>query len=190
MFGVCLDHCPQIGEVVCSYEYKDKTNNILPSVNDVSRCNNDKIYKLSHEMCNNCWITPLNTSSVLYRCIYNIKDVKLKDEKCVYPKEVDGVAINSTDNRCITKELTTIYKTQSTAQDNPLVDMMGTWKFYIGGWLADITTSRWVVITCGLVLSLVLGFIFIVYIYIIIILCSFYLNISLDVSSIVLWHVL
>lgn len=156
-----MDHCPQIGEVVCTYEYKDKVNNVLPTVSDVSKCNANKLYKLTNEVCQNCWITPLNTSSVLYRCIYNIKDVKVKDEKCFYPQSIDGEEISATDNRCITKELTTIYKTQSTAQENPLIDMMGTWKFYIGGWLADITTARWVIITNGLLVSLLLGFIFI-----------------------------
>lgn len=61
LFGICMNKCPQIGEVVCTYDYQDK--NI--DANELTECSKP-LYRQLHEICDHCWVVPLNTTSVLY----------------------------------------------------------------------------------------------------------------------------
>lgn len=100
--------------------------------------------------------------NISYRCVDNIASTKNKEEFCYLP---DTDSIEANDARCKTKKTKIVETVIQTAQESPLTEILGTWRVWIGGWVADITTARWVIAVCGVALPLLLGFIFIVYIY-------------------------
>lgn len=66
LFGICVPKCPEIADVVCTYGY-EKLNGGKVTPNDISKCDTDPSFRKDHQDdCNNCWIVPLNTTSVLY----------------------------------------------------------------------------------------------------------------------------
>ncbi|KAK8791936.1 hypothetical protein WA158_005313 [Blastocystis sp. Blastoise] len=144
-YGVCLPKCPVENQVVCSYEYQNKYG--LPIMNDLLDCT-DIMYESNHlELCSNCWITPLNTTSVIYRCIPVEPLYKEVIEYCNLPKSprdpLNPEYISPNSDKCLSKVVETISTTIKptdidviTKQLASLVGMLGMWVQDIqNGWL-------------------------------------------------------
>lgn len=161
LFGVCMEKCPSLGEIVCTEEVEDKpTNQELQENCGFGKSN-------SQDYCNKCWVVPLNTTSILHRCMYESATKRMKKEVCIEPNMInvpeDSENYILPDNPlCVSKQVTVSdVSAELAASYNPLVDQMSTTMFYIGGWLADLNKTKWAILVTGLLIPIVLGFVFV-----------------------------
>lgn len=164
--GVCVSECPVEGEIVCTRDYlelKDAaTPNELSNVNDVSLCKTDVSFSLlNDELCSNCWMTALNSTEILYRCLDIVLSRKFSEEECVYPRydpDDPGVLLSADDERCITKETTNTEVERKSAYPNPIAEYLGEAVESFGSYVADVERSYDVIMVCGVLLALLVGF--------------------------------
>eukprot|EP00750_Incisomonas_marina_P010993 INCI16328.9.p1 GENE.INCI16328.9~~INCI16328.9.p1 ORF type:complete len:1224 (+),score=199.72 INCI16328.9:164-3835(+) len=112
--GICMDHCPEPNEVVCTPEYLEV--NPLPSLDYVAQCQGgDPVVAIDGDfsalvaqmtaslslfgvdipknaffhseavMCTNCWPVWLNTTELFFRCFDIITTVNTVKEVCTHP---------------------------------------------------------------------------------------------------------
>ena len=105
---------------------------------------------------NNCWVTPLDTASTLFRCIpvYNVTSSGAT--KCVYPAGIT----DANDARCVLSETTSDTHVVRSAKPNMLFDSLNTGRQMWGRWFGDLYRAWWVVLVCAVGVSLVMGFAF------------------------------
>jgi len=198
--GVCVKECPRYGAVICTNNYELKTRqayrdtygkhcneNIdgqcVPSNNAVAKCTGKEsfggliknlYYYQNQELCANCWVTPINTTEIFFRCLEIIWTKKTKTEKCIWPENkrtVNGVVedilpgdpayILAKDDECITKQVFDNDFSEQPAYDNPVAELLGDSLATMQGWITDAWHSYYVILVCGCVLAMIVGFIWI-----------------------------
>lgn len=156
-YGVCVEACPGYLDVVCNYvtAMEDPAY-----TSDVKReCIVDSSYSPPAPVdCglvqDNCWITPQDTSSIMFRCIpvYNVTNAA--SSVCTYPPDVTSPM----DPRCITVTDNKQGTVQRPAKPNLLFDQLNTARQVWGRWFGDLARSWWVILLCAVGLALLLAF--------------------------------
>lgn len=103
---------------------------------------------------NNCWITPIQTSSVLFRCIPVYNTSYDSDDVCVYP-----AGMSAYNPACILAQSTKNTVTQYPAQPNQLFDAMNTVRQTLGRWFGDLARAWWVILLCAVGVTVVFAFV-------------------------------
>jgi len=200
LLGVCVEKCPTFGTVVCTNDYElsihqeyldkhkvecdpKKDGQCKPHSRDVGKCQGGELffglvknpyYYLNTKLCTNCWVVPLNTTEIFYRCLEVIYTKDTNQEKCIWPKnekEVDGKIvplkpgdkgyIKASDDACITKEVLDDQFATRPAYDNPVAEMLGETLMTLQGWIRDIFNAKWVILMCGCLATVAMGFLWI-----------------------------
>eukprot|EP00939_MAST-03C_sp_MAST-3C-sp1_P003986 g3986.t1 len=165
--GVCVERCPYEGEVVCTRPYLEKNGAIEPSdldnYGDVDRCKSETTFSfLNDEFCSSCWTVPLNTTHVFHRCLEIVLSKKFEDDRCVNPKYDPDRPLEpmlASDPRCLTKETTYTEIERKSAYPNPIAEYLGEAVETLGSFVADAERTMGVILVCGIVFALVVGFV-------------------------------
>jgi len=162
--GICVEECPNTGDVICTDYYNDKFASTLPlDPIVVASCRSaaNQLHQMNdRDMCDNCWTTSINTTDVFNRCLELIITGEVSDSSCLYPK-----GISSDDPDCITLAEVKTLTSVKPAYSNPMAEYMGAGVQYVGKLFSDTWNSIYVVWVTGLALSLVLSFAYIVFLY-------------------------
>lgn len=153
LFGVCVSKCPHMGEVICTDKYLIDNQKAKPQ--DLVNCFNTEPPKV----CDSCWLVPLNTSSVLYRCMYEVQENQTATEFCVFPENITLAS----DPNCLSKKTIKTTEELNMAKNNPVIDQLLHWKTRITGWIGDCISTFPYILLFGVLLPIVGGFIYIVY---------------------------
>jgi len=144
--GICVESCPVIGDVTCSYDYLAAHDNQKPSYDEVLQCNNgdpfDEEYLLglfnafsvqqeNRFMCTHCWIASLDSTEIFNRCLDIVFTTRNTTEKCVFPV---NTSISADDPNCQTKEVVVVEDSLQPAYDNPVAVFLGDVVETLYGW--------------------------------------------------------
>lgn len=157
-YGICVSSCPQFGDVVCNYQVPltFSQQNRLDCI--VSGTSGDASVPCS-TVVDNCWITPLNTSSIMYRCIPEYTVYSNQTTVCSYPSGID----DPNDPRCATVIDYRVGSVERPARTNFLFDQMNTARQTWGRWFGDLSRAWWVILLSSVGIGLVLGFIWLIF---------------------------
>lgn len=156
-YGICLSSCPKFGDVVCNYNVPgtfSQTDRMSCIVNGTST---DASVPCP-TVVDNCWITPLDTSSIMYRCIPDYKVASNQTTTCSFP---EGIT-DPNDPRCATVVDYRVGSVERPARSNFLFDQMNTARQTWGRWFGDLARAWWVILLSSVGVGLVLGFIWLV----------------------------
>jgi hypothetical protein len=106
-----------------------------------------------------CYITPQETSSIMFRCIpsYNVSGVQTST--CAYPPGITSAY----DPACIIVQDDKVGSVQRPAKPNMLFDQLNTARQVWGRWFGDLARSWWVILVCSVGVALVLGFVWVTF---------------------------
>eukprot|EP00941_MAST-03F_sp_MAST-3F-sp1_P005714 g5714.t1 len=122
--GICLNSCPKQGDIVCLDTYLEVNKNKKPKETDLFKCRTDPIFSLLNTMlCNSCWQTPIDTTSIMYRCLEIIYTDVEETEVCILP-EVDP-PLKANDPACEAKTVTVTEKSNTSIAPNPVGQFLG-----------------------------------------------------------------
>ncbi|KAK8790941.1 hypothetical protein WA158_005572 [Blastocystis sp. Blastoise] len=160
-FGLCLPKCPREHSVVCSYDYHDTYG--LPEVDSVIPCKTDDYKKQHEELCSNCWVVPLNTTSIFHRCVFIEPSTEEQNEYCTYPvgssNPLDPTYIDPKSSACLTKDVVTMV-TKTQIQDSAMISsQLKQISGSFSSWIEDITNG-YIVILIICAIALVFGIVF------------------------------
>lgn len=162
--GVCVSSCPILGDVICTDYYNDKYSHTLPlDPIEVYQCNSatNSIFQMNDRvMCDNCWTMSINTTDVFNRCLELVLTNEEDESSCIYPK-----GIPADDPDCITLQEIVTLTSVKPAYSNPLAETLGAAVQEVGKIVADVYNASTVIWVCGLVLTLVLSFMYIIFLY-------------------------
>lgn len=162
-FGICLPRCPREFDVLCTYEYT--VENGLPNRVDLMQCY-DALYRLTHlSMCQSCWVAPMNTTSILNRCIPLAKTSFKSSEVCRYPlsptdPSVPGY-IDPSSPQCLSKTTYTVSEVTTAAHTTLLTSLLMHSQVVIGRWLTDLYNSMFLILAICL-FTVFVGFLFMI----------------------------
>lgn len=184
-YGICVDACPKELDVVCNYATEANEAEGTPAFDPASvPTNSGKLDCMNGEdsancegIRDNCWINPMNTSSTFFRCIPNYSVFKNADNvTCLYPPDFEGDPLGTfpslqpgedpftvqptTASGCIVVEIHSSGGVRKPAQPNILFDKLNSVSSLWGRWFGDLQRSWWVVLVCGVVIALVVSFLF------------------------------
>jgi hypothetical protein len=149
-YGICVNSCPNALDVVCNYNIPTGTfsNNFMLSCFQSSNAANCTQVK------SNCWVTPVTTTSSLYRCmpIYNATNSAFST--CIFPSS----NLSSTDPACVIAQQTKTGTTTFPAQQNQVYQLMGTVRQTLGRYFGDLVRSWWVLLLCSVGVTAVFAF--------------------------------
>lgn len=161
--------------VFLSLSYHQDTQGI-PSYNETIECSN-VIYRALHsELCANCWVVPINTTSVMYslsppfserrnRCIPVVNSTTETTARCIVPESPEDPSdpgyIDPNSRECLAQSVETKQtKTQASNQD-VITNALLNFQVFVGRTASDVQAS-YLVIALGAILSFFLGFFFLV----------------------------
>jgi choline transporter-like protein 2/4/5 len=169
--GVCVKSCPKQFDVTCSSYFTHKAFNITPTAEILTeKCykNWEKRYasasqgKELDEMCEHCWISLMDTTKIMYRCL----EVYLEDDnskaQCIYPTPTSNDA-GTVESGCLLKEETDKKETTKPAYPNPVAEFLGKSFSTIGSWIKDAGNGIVPIFVSGAVIATILGFTWIVF---------------------------
>jgi choline transporter-like protein 2/4/5 len=181
MYGICVPNCPKQGPEICNYDqYSVDANGLETYTGSPSqKLNIDWISSTGP-----CWRVGITTTPTLFRCIPEQNQVVTRTERCVDEKnesrmyyeidDRDGPTVQS-GNRLYsevtglpTRFCETIRFEETTTglesgQENPLFEKMSSITGMFSKWAGDIQTVGVYVGICGIGLSLILGFLFLLW---------------------------
>ena len=160
LYGICVSSCPVAGDIVCNYGYTSTT------INYAAKCGNSISKALNSDLCSNCWSTPLDSASTLYRCIWQEAQNVAESVYCINPLSPSDPSasgyISPTSADCITKSVVTLTTTKEAAQTNPVATSVATYSALVSGIIGDIVAVRIPVLVCGFAVAIVMGFIYLI----------------------------
>lgn len=157
-----------------AFSYHQDTHGI-PSYNETIECSNVFYRALHSELCANCWVVPINTTSVMClffflsdsrnRCIPVVNSTTETTARCVVPESPadpsDPNYIDPNSRECLAQSVETKQtKTQASNQDI-VTNALLNFQVFVGRTASDVQAS-YLVIALGVLLSFVLGFFFLV----------------------------
>jgi hypothetical protein len=153
--GICVEACPVIGEVICSFEFLSTHGGQEPPFEEVIQCNNGDPFSSEYLLglflnifsaensflCSNCWVAPLNSSEIFNRCLDIIYTETTTTEECVFPV---NTSIAADDPNCQTKKVVKVETSVEPAYENPIAAFFGTVVATVTGWCvrACVCTCR------------------------------------------------
>lgn len=157
-----------------AFSYHQDTHGI-PSYNETIECSNVFYRALHSELCANCWVVPINTTSVMClffflsdsrnRCIPVVNSTTETTARCVVPESPadpsDPNYIDPNSRECLAQSVETKQtKTQASNQDI-VTNALLNFQVFVGRTASDVQAS-YLVIALSVLLSFVLGFFFLV----------------------------
>ncbi|KAG7401301.1 hypothetical protein PHYBOEH_002105 [Phytophthora boehmeriae] len=169
-YGVCVARCPTAGTYICNYEAEAAIESDSSLTTEEARekerkwrARNPLTLSINRE----CWLVAIPSEQVFYRCLPLTESNSTSIEKCVVPgdepdyyDEVDGVSVPN--DKCEIKRVITTSESVGPAQDDPIYTTLQTTSATIGRVIGDVQDSWPVILLCGGVLALVLGFAFVI----------------------------
>ena len=138
-----MSSCPVANQVVCNYD----VTSVPTASSYLSSCGTVTDQALN-SICNECWISPLNTTVILYRCIWEETSVTATSQICSTPVGADP---NSPD--CITQQTVSTTTQYSPAQSNTVIDQFATAAGTMTTMMGDLYSGRVkIIINCYLVI--------------------------------------
>jgi choline transporter-like protein 2/4/5 len=193
LYGICVEDCPQAGDYICNYE-GEKTflpNKVGASataaqkktgvydcyaemwssgVGDVAGIPGMGILSdaLMSSACKdvvaNCWINPIDTKRMLYRCIPKFWSVKNTGKECVLPESagntsagVPVTAVSPDNPACITYKQTGTDVVDIPKGAEVIFDIMAGIAGRVMRSMSDVTYSWYVIAICGFGVSFALS---------------------------------
>lgn len=177
-YGICVEECPKATEVVCNYGTEQQFGAWVDATTPedkqraLSNCWGDDSTNGCDNVLDNCWISPADQTSTLYRCLPKYIVTEHDDvPTCLFPENwnenhpgenpisPDGLSATG----CIIVNITSQTDTQKPAQPNILFDKINTAQALWGRWFGDLQRAWWVVLVCGTLLALVVSFAYLIF---------------------------
>jgi len=164
--GVCVETCPKQFDVVCTRAWlrsadgggTASTDGTPPSQAVLTnKCYQNWQNRASDEtkMCNHCWISLLNTTQIMFRCLEVLVEDKGAKRTCIFPEQGGEVEEGGA---CLLESQDSKTETQKPAYPNPVAQFLGSVGSTMGTWMKD-AASTWIVIgAVGIGFSVFLGF--------------------------------
>lgn len=147
--SICVETCPNIGDVVCSYNYLATHGFTTPPAEVVLPCDNgdpftaqallgiDTVYAADNPfLCTNCWVASINSTNIFNRCLDIIYTTKTTDENCIYPS---NLSLAADDPNCHTKIVKRTEISIEPSYDNPIASLLGSLVETVYGWCVKST---------------------------------------------------
>lgn len=164
-YGVCVDSCPGAMDVLCNDEVsaaaQENTTELRQCIewdlvgNDQEFNDND----CDRFAADNCWVIPQKTESVLFRCVPIFDVDNTITRTCVFPSGIEDP--NSPD--CILVQEDRNGTVRQPAKDNLLFDQLNSARQLWGRYFGDLARTWWVILVCSVVIGLVLGFVWLLF---------------------------
>lgn len=160
-YGVCVSACPGTLDNICNYNINATYTPFIINqcLTNTSSINPTNYYTPPAGLScatvqGNCWISPIATSSVFYRCVPVYNTTNVASAMCVYPPGVTSAS----DPACVLAQSNKASTTQYPAQTNQLFDAMNTVRQTLGRYFGDLKRAWWVILLCAVGITLVFGF--------------------------------
>ena len=161
-YGVCVKACPGPLEVVCNYDKAKDSDGWTAAARTTcwgaskgaSAAGTPTGVNCDQVNSGGCWINPLQTSAVMFRCIPDYNVNASSSTRCAFPANIKSAA----DPRCVVAQVDSTGSTLKAAQPNLLFDNLNTGRALWGRWFGDLARSYWVILLCGVGVALVAGF--------------------------------
>ena len=146
-----------------------------PLYDEVIQCTN-LFYRATHsDICNNCWVVPLNTTNVMSdfhlllihrnRCIPVVDTQTQTNKRCIVPESPadpsDPDYIDPDSASCLAQSVEEVTTQTKAAQTDVLTNALLNVQVFLQRYMSDIRSSV-IVLLIGGVTSFVLGFVFLV----------------------------
>ena len=168
MYGVCVAECPAAGTISCTYEkdFAVKTANTITK-DGKSVLDKQGAFKMQRQLAfmrDGCWDVFVDTKNVFYRCLPWPVVNSTKTYECT-TVDVNGKAQTATianPSKCLGELVSTEVKIKKETNGggqllDALVALSGSIQQHVG----DVMNSYATITFCGLVVSAILGFLFI-----------------------------
>mmetsp|Transcript_2639 Transcript_2639/g.9149 ORF Transcript_2639/g.9149 Transcript_2639/m.9149 type:complete len:816 (-) Transcript_2639:260-2707(-) len=179
LYGVCMAECPALGDIVCDDEGEvamkeavDETGNSRAKVwSDVQSISGWASYEAqgldTSKLKGRCWLVPLVAKEYFFRCLWQRTKEQESVAVCLSPPALANVPLTDetpqeVHDACITKRQTTTTRTEGEAQENPLISQMFDATERVGRYVSDAKKAQLVILVCGLVVAIILGFLFLI----------------------------
>lgn len=166
-YGVCVSACPAAYTYFCNYEAEAVIQSDASLTTEAEREQARKQEASKLLSTSNCWFVAMPSQNVFYRCIQMTQSTSTAVETCIFPADspeyydtVDGV--KKPNGKCQVKQVRTISDATGPAQANPIYDKLQTVASMIGRCIGDIETTWPMILVCGGVIAVGLGFVFLV----------------------------
>ena len=167
-YGICVAACPGPLEVVCNYDKAKASDGWTAAARTACwgaaagstvSASGTPSGSLACDYVNSgsCWINPMQTSAVMFRCIPDYNVSSSSSTKCAFPANIKAAA----DPRCVVAQVDSSGSTLKAAQPNLLFDNLNTGRALWGRWFGDLARSYWVILACGVGVALVAGFLWV-----------------------------
>jgi choline transporter-like protein 2/4/5 len=162
-YGVCVSSCPGTLSVVCNYE--DAGINSAAATNPYTQdvllqCLTNATYSpptgvACSSVKSTCWVVPLQTSSVMYRCLPVYNTTNAQGSVCSYPPGITSPS----DPACLLVIDSKSGTTERPAKTSQVIDSMSTARATVGRWFSDLYRAWWVILVCAIGAAAVFGFV-------------------------------
>jgi ABC-type multidrug transport system fused ATPase/permease subunit len=189
LYGICVESCPQTGDYVCNYKgesdylplkagasasaaerkqavydcydemYDSGMNPSLSGVPGMGTLSAAFMSQTCIDIVGNCWINPIDTQSLLWRCIPKFWSTDNSDQACQLPATTGNATAGTLETMSyLNPACITIHKTDKSEVDIPkgaeiVFDLMSGIAGRIMRSVSDLYNSWYVVFVCGVVLS-------------------------------------
>lgn len=168
-YGLCVSECPAKGKYICNYGAEAEIQSNLALTTDAAR---EQERKARADMTSldatDCWFVAMDSNTVLFRCIQMTDSNSTSVETCVYPADspeyYDNVhGVLTPNSKCQVKSVRTVSDATGPAQSVPIYDQLQTVASVIGRCIGDIERTWPIILLCGGLLALVMGFVVILF---------------------------
>ena len=166
-YGICVSSCPAAMSAVCNYDTPEYPFSQLNStaVDDCLNYGNMSDLTTSSSgltipcgiVKSSCWITPITTESLAYRCIPQIVSETHSNVFCAYPKQID----DPSSPLCLVKSTNSTGLVSAAAQPNKIFDALNNARSKFSRYFGDLARAWWVILICALGVSFAVGIIFV-----------------------------
>jgi len=173
LFGICMNGCPALGDVVCTSAGEASMTSLIAATNKtrlgVMVDSSSFSFWASHPsdvsaVKKGCWVVPLRTKDYFFRCLWQRTKTTNVTVFCEEPESLRGVELNddtpaNITNACVAKRRREESETVGSGQKNPLLDQMFDAVEQMGRYVSDAQKAVLPIIICGGIFGVIMGFI-------------------------------
>eukprot|EP01138_Halocafeteria_seosinensis_P008115 gb/GECG01008293.1/.p1 GENE.gb/GECG01008293.1/~~gb/GECG01008293.1/.p1 ORF type:complete len:291 (+),score=12.05 gb/GECG01008293.1/:1-873(+) len=155
---VCVSQCPKQFDVVCNEEVPKEDENENYNQENKFRClDGNSTSDPSSINCNlvkeNCWVTPITTSTILFRCVPLVKVDTDSQSVCIFPESVE----DPDDPECVILRENRDTTVERPAQENLLFKKLNSLQQLWGRYFGDLANTWWVIVLSAVGGGIILG---------------------------------
>lgn len=176
LFGVCLESCPSVGQVVCTETGQSSLDSLVSSTGktelQVMIDSSDYSFWASYPtdvsaVKKGCWIVPLKTADYFFRCLWQREKNSTVTVTCESPESLKGQPLNddtpaNITNACVSKRRHEETETVGAGQEDPLLDQMFDSVEQMGRYVSDAQKAMVPIFICGALIGILMGFVWLV----------------------------